>query len=852
MDTEGTSQYPVERAIYVSSVLSGVLYGVLVYMVFQSYYLLKNCKKGTSLRSRTFYIFYGFIQLFLATAEICLNSLAGQLMLIDYRNSPEGPFAYYLSISGGWFGISVISCQVVSVAMADALLLYRCYIIWNKNIRVVIFPLLLYVAEFAMGITVPVALARSHASFLHSPSTKFSIPWVSLECSLTALLTLLIVGRILYVVHDMKTQGVHLHSDYTGVVSVLVEAAIPLSLSGMVFAVCIARNLAATVPFACIWGLLVAIAPQSIILRVALGRAWTANIAIQQTAMRFNFNKESLHGRTFYIFYGFVQLFFATVELSLNSLVGQMMWIDYRDAPGGPFAYYLSSSGSWFGISIIACEVVAVGMADGLLLYRCYIIWGANIRVVLFPLLLYIAELVKVAEMRCHKMTSSMDLHVADMTSYPIEYSIYVSNILSGILYGVLVYMVFQSTHLLRIFYKESFRNRTFYIFYGFMQLFLATVEVSLNSLVGLLMWIDYRDAPGGPIAYYLSSSSKWFGISEIACDVVSVGMADGLLVSQISTLVLIGSQSRLLYDTPDPAVSMLYHLEFQYTHRDIASLAVYLSACYWLQVTGVATVVAIARSHVTFLDPPSTRFSRPSVILECSVTVLSTLLIVGRIFYVSHNLRSQGLRFNTNFSGVVAILVEAAIPLSISGLVTAVCIARNSAATVLFAHIWRMLAHCIPGVRPVMSMFKHLILTLFAISLYIIYNIFTAICQLFLALLDCPTALPFVVPIIHYLFPRMRFVLPVLQRVYLSYRTAILICFRAFTFFHRVMLAAAVYCFSLLQQRHIMDCLLLGLKSALLVYARRRFGAASNHSIVSRVLGRRLAGSSQQIRIRA
>ena len=108
-----------------------------------------------------------------------------------------------------------------------------------------------------MGITVPVALARSRVSFLHSPSTKFSIPWVSLECSLTALLTLLIVGRILYVVHDMKAQGVHLHSDYTGVVAILVEAAIPLSLSGMVFAVCIARNLAATVPFACIWGLLV-------------------------------------------------------------------------------------------------------------------------------------------------------------------------------------------------------------------------------------------------------------------------------------------------------------------------------------------------------------------------------------------------------------------------------------------------------------------------------------------------------------------------------------------------------------------------------------------------------------------
>ena len=98
-----------------------------MYMVFQSFHLLKNCKKGASLQSRTFYILYGFTQLFLATAEICLNSLAGQLMLIDYRESPEGPFAYYLSISGGWFGISVISCQVVSVALADALLVSRTF-----------------------------------------------------------------------------------------------------------------------------------------------------------------------------------------------------------------------------------------------------------------------------------------------------------------------------------------------------------------------------------------------------------------------------------------------------------------------------------------------------------------------------------------------------------------------------------------------------------------------------------------------------------------------------------------------------------------------------------------------------
>ena len=44
-------------------------------------------------------------------------------------------------------------------------------------------------------------------------------------------------------------------------------------------------------------------------------------------------------------------------------------------------------------------------------------------------------------------------------------------------------------------------------------------------------MWINHRDYPGGPLAYYSAESTSWFSILSTATPVVQNFMNDGLLV---------------------------------------------------------------------------------------------------------------------------------------------------------------------------------------------------------------------------------------------------------------------------------------------------------------------------------
>lgn len=64
-------------------------------------------------------------------------------------------------------------------------------------------------------------------------------------------MTGLIIGRIRYIAHQTR-----LGTDYTGIISILVESAAPLSLSGIAFAVCVAKGPLGFVPLANVWAAL--------------------------------------------------------------------------------------------------------------------------------------------------------------------------------------------------------------------------------------------------------------------------------------------------------------------------------------------------------------------------------------------------------------------------------------------------------------------------------------------------------------------------------------------------------------------------------------------------------------------
>lgn len=148
---------------------------------------------------------------------------------------------------------------------------------------------------------------------------------------------------------------------------------------------------------------------------------------------------------------------------------------------------------------------------------------------------------------------------MSEPASASIERSLYIGNAFSGILYGaslnppkvrckiaqnttgLMVYMVFHSTYLL-LYSKSGFAWKSgiikFYVAYGFVMLILTTFAMAANQLMGQLMWIEHRNAPGGPFAYYSENSTLWFNTLGTASCIVGNYLNDALLVTVLQTVL--------------------------------------------------------------------------------------------------------------------------------------------------------------------------------------------------------------------------------------------------------------------------------------------------------------------------
>jgi len=146
------------------------------------------------------------------------------------------------------------------------------------------------------------------------------------------------------------------------------------------------------------------------------------------------------------------------------------------------------------------------------------------------------------------------DISPATPVNIPLERSLYIGNILRGILYG-------ENFPLTRNYLFSSYKQETgleistffaavycishrsavyrkgqkFYVVYGGILLALATIEVTLDALWGEFMWIDHRNHPGGPLGFWVASQNAWYTVTGWTAGIMTNILGDGLLVRPIS-----------------------------------------------------------------------------------------------------------------------------------------------------------------------------------------------------------------------------------------------------------------------------------------------------------------------------
>ncbi|KAL0066823.1 hypothetical protein AAF712_006226 [Marasmius tenuissimus] len=307
-----------ERCFYIGNILQSII----LYVAFDSIALLRERRYSSNrftgivrtqdniAGNRVFLIAYVLVMLVCMTFALATNGLAGQRMWIEFRDVEGGPFQQFTDTASNWENVTGTAFDQFGNFLGDLLLrvkwhfvftgiylkLYRCYVIWDSNKLVLMFPTILFLGSTAMAIVSCVQSALPGSSFFEGKAVSFAIPWISLTCSLNVLLTILITYRLVharrYVRLGSSLQASDLVRMYTGPVAIFIESALPFSVLGVIFAILLGKGVAVYAIFSAVWGSYVGIAPLLIIHRMASGKAWTRNTAYQMSTINENLTEE--------------------------------------------------------------------------------------------------------------------------------------------------------------------------------------------------------------------------------------------------------------------------------------------------------------------------------------------------------------------------------------------------------------------------------------------------------------------------------------------------------------------------------------------------------------------------------
>ncbi|KAH9951843.1 hypothetical protein B0H21DRAFT_194113 [Amylocystis lapponica] len=263
-----------QNALYVGINVGSILYGIELMLYFQTIHeLYKNRRLRRG--SDKFFTFFSTAMLLLITVSAASQAISGQEAWIINADFPGGAEAYQAVNMSAWYQTVSSVTTIVLDMLTDGLLVYRCYVVWNSH-RVIILPCILWFVVLGLGIAEMWAGTVPQTDFWLGLSQDIGIAYFTTTIGLNVFLTCLICGRILWFARRLHTKfGSSDAPAYIGVVSIIVESALPYTLSGIVFLVLYGLGSELSPFFLICYGMFTCISPQMLILRVVKGEAWT-------------------------------------------------------------------------------------------------------------------------------------------------------------------------------------------------------------------------------------------------------------------------------------------------------------------------------------------------------------------------------------------------------------------------------------------------------------------------------------------------------------------------------------------------------------------------------------------------
>ncbi|KAF9559967.1 hypothetical protein CPC08DRAFT_708439 [Agrocybe pediades] len=219
-----------EVALAVGVWVEALLYGLYACLFFEALYIIikKRSHGGGGGSARVF--MYGIILMFLlATLDIIVN-LYRFLRAFVLNVDPLGPFFYFFDFTR-WDTLTRNSILCIMTWIGDSLVIYRCYVVWDRRIWVTVLPIILLILSIASN-------AALLFWFTHpgTQSEKSILQWMATIYPFAFAQNTITTGMIAFKIwrqHRSSTElGVHNHSplDLIGVMRIVVESAMIYTL----------------------------------------------------------------------------------------------------------------------------------------------------------------------------------------------------------------------------------------------------------------------------------------------------------------------------------------------------------------------------------------------------------------------------------------------------------------------------------------------------------------------------------------------------------------------------------------------------------------------------------------------
>ncbi|KAJ6482590.1 hypothetical protein C8R45DRAFT_1062954 [Mycena sanguinolenta] len=230
------------------------------------------------------------------------------------------------------------------------------------------------------------------------------------------------------------------------------------------------------------------------------------------------------------------------------------------------------------------------------------------------------------------------------------ERCIFIGQFLGAFGYGVHLTLFVQCAHALYV-GRKSRRHNWELMAFIFIIFALGNIGNATSIFYAQKTFIDDRNYPGGPGAFFFEQSTQWSGVVCNSVYIVNTWFQDGLLLYRFWTIYY-----RNYYIAVVPALAFLTSL-----------------------IMSAILIVILSRPGNTFWTALSVKLAIPYWAISISMTVILTALIAGRLLFMRYRLKKLvGTSSSMPYITITAMLVESAAIYSINGIIFLVAYGLN------------------------------------------------------------------------------------------------------------------------------------------------------------------------------